>query len=386
MERSKAIKNPIAGLVALMIIASALTFSAVAANGAEEKSAELLAAETLNGIGLFDSFGNGPEDPDFALGRTVTRLEGIAMLVQLMGAQGEALSGDYSSPFEDLPDWGAPYAGYAYEMGWVKGVSNTHFDPDSTMTPTQYLTLLLHALGYRESVDFTWYAAWELTDALGITGGEFGAASNTLIRGDIAYVSLLALNAQMKDSGQTLLGRLIEVGVFEKLAEAGLVIDEAIIQALASGGLEAIPDDEYLEIMDAFEESFNELLSEIFNVMWEFMWESDYAYSEDDLDEWRRFYYETVGEAEGAIDLLEGIADRVPGKYQQAHSNYIMTAQWVFDVLTTFNDVAETAAQGDEEVLIEAMNVFLNGMLQANETWLMAKTSLASIVYQESIS
>ena len=386
MTKSTSIRKPLAGMLALMILVSVLTFTNVSANAAEEVSAGELSVQTLHAIGLHSGFGNDADSREFELSGVSTRLDGVVMLVRLMGAEGEALSGGYRSPFGDVPGWGSPYVGYAYDKGWTKGVSGTRFGPDSVMPATQFLTFILRALGYEDSADFKWNAAWELTDALGITDGEFSETRNTLIRGDMAVVSLTALSAPIKNSGHTLLERLIENGVFDELAQAGRTVDETILQALVSGGVEAIPDSEYLEMMSGFEESFGALLSSIFDVVLDFEWESDYADLEDDLNAWRQFYLEVKGEAELGINLLNDAADRVPLKYRQAHGYYINTVQWVLDVLTDFNEAAEAAAQSDEEVLIIAMGVFMNGMLQANESWLFARTGLASIVYQESIS
>ena len=203
---------------------------------AADKTSDEMAAETLNSIGLFLGVGTDPNNPDFALSSAATRIQGLVMLVRLMGAESDALGGGYPMPFIDVPDWGAPYVAYAYAMGWTRGVSETQFNPNQNISATQYLTFVLRALGYSDTAgDFSWDSAWSLTNRIGITSGEFSASNNTLDRGDMAIVSLFALNTPMKGSDQTLVAHLAADGVFEKLAEEGLIKDADVLLAIESG-------------------------------------------------------------------------------------------------------------------------------------------------------
>lgn len=74
------------------------------------------------------------------------------------------------------------------------------------MTSAQYLTFILRALGYDDAAgDFDWERAWELTDELGVTSGEYGAANNgAFVRGDAAIVSLSGALAGAEGLGQHL--------------------------------------------------------------------------------------------------------------------------------------------------------------------------------------
>ena len=38
-----------------------------------------------------------------------------------------------SNPFTDVPDWAAPYVGYAADNGITQGVGGGLFDPDSNL-------------------------------------------------------------------------------------------------------------------------------------------------------------------------------------------------------------------------------------------------------------
>lgn len=78
-----------------------------------------------------------------------------------------------------------------------------------------YLTFVLRALGYKDGEDFEYKTAWEKTDELGVTAGEYNAENNkTFDRGDMVCVSDSALEAEYKGEDSTLL---------EKLAKAGAV-------------------------------------------------------------------------------------------------------------------------------------------------------------------
>jgi len=271
MKTNKYLKKSLAMLIALMMLVSLMSIGALAANeeledgeavtteavvdeengddegavttengvSAEEKAAaEQGAAEALYRIGLFRGVGDDENgQPDFDLESDSTRLQGIIMLVRLLGAEDEALSGDYESPFTDVPEWAQGYVDYAYEMGWTKGVSEELgiFDPSGDITATQFLTFMLRALGYVDGVDFVWNAAWELSDDLGITNGEYGPDNNTLIRGEMAHISLIVLTQEIKGTSQTLITSLIVQGVFDRLAEEGRITDEAVLAALEDG-------------------------------------------------------------------------------------------------------------------------------------------------------
>ena len=68
---------------------------------------------------------NADGTPVFELERTPTRFEAITMLVRLLGAEDEALSGSWSTPFTDLTEWARAYVGYAYAKGLTDGTSET---------------------------------------------------------------------------------------------------------------------------------------------------------------------------------------------------------------------------------------------------------------------
>ena len=134
-------------LLLAALLCCALLLGALAA----EPEAAQSAADRLYGLGLFRGTGVAADgSPIYELERVPNRNEAVTMLVRLLGAEDEALSGDWETPFTDLADWAAPYVGYAYENGLTTGVSSTAFGGDAPVTGAQYVTLVLRALGYSD--------------------------------------------------------------------------------------------------------------------------------------------------------------------------------------------------------------------------------------------
>lgn len=174
------------------------------------------AADALNALGLFNGTGTDANGkPVYDLDRAPTRAEAVTMLVRLLGKAGEATAGTWTTPFTDVADWAKPYVGYAYANKLTSGTSATTFGGSSVMTATQYITLVLCALGYKSGTDFQWDKAWELSDKIGLTDGQYNASATKFTRGDVAQISKTALTVCEKDSDTTLAGRLLDNGAIE---------------------------------------------------------------------------------------------------------------------------------------------------------------------------
>ena len=164
----------------------------------------LATAEKLYPYGLFVGTGAAEDGSiQFELDRTPRSTEAITMLVRLLGKEEEAKAGSWTTPFTDVPKWAEPYVGYAYANGYTNGTGAAKFGSDDDVSATRYISFVLSALGYEKGMDFQWNKAWELSDALGITGGEY-ADGGTFTRGDLALISYNALDAELKDEGVTL--------------------------------------------------------------------------------------------------------------------------------------------------------------------------------------
>jgi len=216
-------KNIISLLLAILMLCSMIPTAFATTN----KSID--AANVLHDLGLFNGVGTNPDGtPNFDLDRTPTRHEAVTMLVTLLGKSDEAQNGNWSTPFVDVVDWAKPYVGYAYANGLTSGTRSTTFGGNSTITASQYLTFVLCALGYSNGADFKWDAAWELSDKIGLTSGEYDEKTEMFLRGDVAQISSNALSILQKNSAETLAEKLINDGVFTKALYDSTVKNEGM--------------------------------------------------------------------------------------------------------------------------------------------------------------
>lgn len=154
------------------------------------------AADALYALGLFKGTGtNADGSPTYELDRAPTRHEAVTMLVRLLGKEEEAITGTWETPFTDVADWAKPYVGYAYANGLTNGTGKTTFDGELLISVSQYLTFVLRALGYESGKDFEWNKAWELSDSIGVTNGEYNENTDTFLRSDLAIISYSALSS-----------------------------------------------------------------------------------------------------------------------------------------------------------------------------------------------
>jgi hypothetical protein len=182
--------------------------------GAEPRdfTAETAAAERLKALGLFRGVGTNPDgSTDFDLARTPTRTEALVMLIRLLGKDNEAVSGNWTHPFTDVPEWADKYVGYAFENKLTNGSSATTFGT-GTASCQMYLTFVLRALGYSDTggADFTWDKSEVLALSVGIL--PEGIHAENFLRADVVLISEAALSAKLKNSGDTLLDTLKTAG------------------------------------------------------------------------------------------------------------------------------------------------------------------------------
>ena len=169
--------------------------------------------EALKELGILKGTEKGLE-----LDKELTRAEGAVMYSRLLGLEEEIQlfaeeNPDYTTDFTDVPDWVKPTVNYLHSQGYVNGISTTEYGSDNFMKETEYATLVLRALGYKDGEDFTWDKANDRSKELGlykddvvspdeVLGGDFN-------RRKMSYISYNALLS--KDSeGIELIERLLE--------------------------------------------------------------------------------------------------------------------------------------------------------------------------------
>jgi len=176
-------------------------------------------ADALRTMGLLKGT-DVPYAHGYELEREPTRIEGLILFLRLIGEEEQALrSTARPVTFTDVPDWALPYAAYAYDKGYAKGVGTDAsgrviFNCMTAMSPRDYMTFLLRSLRYQEGTDFDWSTA--VADAVRLkalnTREQALLESGTFRRAQTVYLSYYALSAGIKGEGRTLLDRLVAAG------------------------------------------------------------------------------------------------------------------------------------------------------------------------------
>lgn len=188
-------------------------------------------AMALYQLGLFKGkrlYSNG--DPDFALNDTATRLEGLVMLIRLLGEEEEALAYEGICPFTDVPKWGERYAAYAYAKGYTKGTSATTFTPNDTIEGGEYSAFLLRALGYEDVI--RGYDLRKTGDFFAkLVGIDEQDVNGWIGRDTCVKCSYLALSVKLRNSNLTLIEKLVRDGKVSEQAvrESGILSGDARI-------------------------------------------------------------------------------------------------------------------------------------------------------------
>ena len=193
-------------------------------------------AEQLKALNLFHGTELG-----FELDRSPTRMEGAVMLVRILGKEDEAKKSSYNHPFTDVPEWGAPYAGYLYQHKITTGITNTTYGSSEQMTAAQYITFVLRALDYSDAEgDFVWNEAVEKAVEIGLINSDIEdeLLSGTFLRGHVAHISYNALHMPLKDETSLLADKLIADGAFT-------ASQWELVKKDSAAAVGAVPDDDY---------------------------------------------------------------------------------------------------------------------------------------------
>lgn len=209
---------------------------------------QLNTADALNGLGLFQGRGG---TAGYALDANLTRAEGMALLIRMIGKDEEVKDKTYNTPFVDVPAWAAGYVGYAYTNAITNGMGADKFGSDVQLADNMFLTLVLRALGYSdapEKAEFTWDKPYELAKKVGLI--EKAIADTSFTRGDAVVIFWNALNTKLVGEDLTLAEDLVKQGIFtaEQFAEAG------VIQKLGMDDVLETEDDLPPSISDKFPE------------------------------------------------------------------------------------------------------------------------------------
>lgn len=214
--------------MALLLVVSFL-ISPMTISYANESNLYEEYANKLSLINVFKGTGNG-----FELDRAATRLEGIVMLIRLLGkeADSDKMKGDPCN-FTDVPDWGKGYVNYAYKNGLTKGLGNGIFGTNDAMNANAYITFLLRALDYSDSSsspDFTWDKAKDYGRSIGLIESDLynRISSGKFIRSYVAKLSYNTLKHTLKNDQRTLIQKLVSDGAISETIAKELDVEPQV--------------------------------------------------------------------------------------------------------------------------------------------------------------
>lgn len=163
-----------------LVLAMVMSFSVMSIASADFKDQASVnekyatAVDTLSALEVF----KGYEDGNFNPKGTITRAEVAAIIYRIdtgdIYDKHVEIYADYGK-FSDVPStaWYAGYVNYCANAEYVKGVSDTEFNPTGKVTGYQALAMILRVVGYDQNDEFTG-SAWQVevastAQALGLT-------------------------------------------------------------------------------------------------------------------------------------------------------------------------------------------------------------------------
>jgi len=167
-------------------------------------------AVDLYELGLFAG-----TDKGFVLEEIPTRLQGIIMLIRVMGEEEEARNCTYTHPFTDVPSWGDRYVAWAYAKKYTVGTSATTFSSTENITSQQYLAFMIRALGYGNDTQYHNTASDAIKFGILPDDSIYQDASVPFLRADMVHVTYLALQTIEKTSEMPLFLHLMGKGALD---------------------------------------------------------------------------------------------------------------------------------------------------------------------------
>ncbi|MBR5533878.1 MAG: S-layer homology domain-containing protein [Ruminiclostridium sp.] len=191
-----------------------------------------VAVEVASQLGILEGFEDGSYRPQ----GTLTRAQLATMTYRITtGDVEDDYTANFASgaaeSFTDTPAtaWYAGYVGYAADAGYLKGMGDGTYAPDSALTGYQALAAFLRAIGYNEPGQFTG-ADWTVQVALvanqvgaleGIKGVDLNAAISREVAAQIIYNILFSNLVEFTHA----LGYQDFGGIYGTLAENEFKID-----------------------------------------------------------------------------------------------------------------------------------------------------------------
>ncbi len=192
------LKKVLALALALVMTLSVLSIASAAFTDEEDINPNYQeAVDVLAALGVFQGRDDGSFDPQ----ATITRAEVAAIIYRIstgdVNDEQVGLYADYNK-FEDVSSdqWFAGYVNYCANATYIKGRSDTIFDPDADVTGYEVLAMILRVVGYDQNDEWTG-TGWEIKVAstaneLGVTDGIKGTTLGSAVSREVVAQMLFA--------------------------------------------------------------------------------------------------------------------------------------------------------------------------------------------------
>lgn len=170
-------------------------------------------ANALYALHLFVGYGKDADgSPRFGLDDSLTREQGVLLLLRMLGKAKEAESCPYTHPFGDVSEYYDRYVAYAYHNKLTKGTAADTFSGSKPMDEKMFLTFCLRALGYQDGKNGDFL--YQDVSAFAKSHGLMRTSADSFTRGDVVELFWQTLNASMKSGDKKLYQFLAAEGVF----------------------------------------------------------------------------------------------------------------------------------------------------------------------------
>ncbi len=214
-------KTKIITLTTILAMVIAMFSTAIMA----ASTSEVNTADAMNELGLF----KGISETDYALDAPLTRIQGVVMVIRMLGKEVEANSGKYiNNTFHDVDDWADGYVAYAYDTGITKGVSEADgiFGTDNAMYDYMFITFTLRALGYtEENSGYVWDNPFMAANNLGMI--DYTETDKEFTRAEAVSIFWNAFEVKLYGEEITLAEKLISEGIFTEAEYASAKATQA---------------------------------------------------------------------------------------------------------------------------------------------------------------
>lgn len=185
-------KRTLSLVLALVMVLGMIPVYAQAATPQEE------AGKLLEQLGVL----KGDQNGNLMLNDTLLRRDAVVMLARLLGEEEVAAKYPTAPTWKDVTiKYYVPFLGWAQAEGYYKGYNDAKFGFTDDITVQDYAQVLLRALGY---TDVEWKDAYTKAKDLGLLEGLTLEATAKLPRGNMAVMTVTALNTKVKDTEKTL--------------------------------------------------------------------------------------------------------------------------------------------------------------------------------------